>query len=93
MWAALPGGPILGSALWVGEPALTGDSPPGPATAWATGGAIAMSQVFFPEVVTGEIVDGVSGYLDRGQPDTSFESDNVLTSIDDIMPTGSTMSA
>ena len=48
--------------------------------------AIAVSQLFFPEDLTQEIFESVAGYESRGQPDTSFESDNVLSSVDDITP-------
>jgi protocatechuate 3,4-dioxygenase beta subunit len=51
-----------------------------------TTNAIAISQLFFPEALTQEIFESVAGYLDRGQPDTGFDSDNVLTSVDDITP-------
>ena len=51
-----------------------------------TENAIAVSQLFFPEALTQEIFESVVGYASRGQPDTSFESDNVLTSVEDITP-------
>ena len=51
-----------------------------------TTNAIAISQLFFPEALTQEIFESVAGYLDRGQPDTGFDTDNVLTSVDDITP-------
>jgi protocatechuate 3,4-dioxygenase beta subunit len=48
-----------------------------------TSNAIAISQLFFPEAVTRDIFQTVDGYVERGQPDTAFASDNVLTSVDD----------
>lgn len=51
-----------------------------------TENTIAVSQLFFPEALTQQIFESVDGYVSRGQPDTSFASDNVLTSVDDIAP-------
>ena len=51
-----------------------------------TTSAIAISQLFFPEDLTQEIFETVGGYVEHGQPDTSFDSDNVLTSVADITP-------
>jgi protocatechuate 3,4-dioxygenase beta subunit len=51
-----------------------------------TTSAVAISQLFFPEALTQEIFESVAGYVDRGQPDTGFDTDNVLTSVEDITP-------
>jgi protocatechuate 3,4-dioxygenase beta subunit len=49
-----------------------------------TTGAIAVSQLFFPETLTAEIFSSVEGYQERGQPDTTFEKDNVLTGVEGV---------
>jgi protocatechuate 3,4-dioxygenase beta subunit len=51
-----------------------------------TTNAVAISQIFFPEALTAEIFETVSGYVEQRQPDTSFADDNVLTSVEDITP-------
>lgn len=51
-----------------------------------TNDVVAMSQLFFPEELTAEIFGTVSGYVDKGQPDTSFARDGVLGAVDDIAP-------
>ncbi len=51
-----------------------------------TANSVAMSQLFFPEALTAEIFDTVAGYVDKGQPDTSFARDSVARAVADIAP-------
>ncbi len=41
-----------------------------------------VSQLFFPEDVVADIFATVEGYASRGQPDTTFATDNVLGGVD-----------
>ncbi len=45
-----------------------------------------VSQFFFPAELTASIFSKVAGYVDRGQPDTSLESDTVIGSLADKTP-------
>ncbi len=49
-------------------------------------GAMAISQLFFPEELTEEVFAAAPGYVDKGQPDTRLSSDNVLRGVDDPTP-------
>jgi protocatechuate 3,4-dioxygenase beta subunit len=51
-----------------------------------TANSVAMSQLFFPEALTAEIFDTVAGYVDKGQPDTSFARDSIAGAVTDIAP-------
>jgi len=51
-----------------------------------TQNTVAMSQLFFPEELTAEIFATVPEYIEKGQPDTRFARDGVLSAIDDIAP-------
>ena len=51
-----------------------------------TQGAVAVSQLFFPEELTREIFGSVPDYIEKGQPDTSFARDGVLGAVEDIAP-------
>jgi protocatechuate 3,4-dioxygenase beta subunit len=48
--------------------------------------AAVVSQVFFPDALTREIFAEVPGYQERGQPDTTLETDGVTRSVDDLTP-------
>lgn len=45
-----------------------------------------ISQFFFPEELTTAIFNDVVGYKERGQPDTSLASDNVIGGVSDTTP-------
>jgi protocatechuate 3,4-dioxygenase beta subunit len=51
-----------------------------------TTNAQVISQLFFPEELTEEIFSTVTGYKEKGQPDTTFASDSVIGSVSDRAP-------
>lgn len=51
-----------------------------------TTNAVCVSQFFFPEALTAEIFSTVDGYIQQGQPDTTFATDTVIGGVSDQTP-------